>query len=423
MKTERRIEYLALGAIKPATKNPKSHDIGEIVHSYQRNGFGEPPLLDERTGRLVAGHGRLETLAFLKKQNGAPPEGIRVEQGEWLVPVVRGWASKTDADAAAYLIGSNRLSELGGWDDAERDAMLVELSQLGEAALLGTGYDADDVDQILRDALPDDVDSIPPIPEASWVKRGDLFRLGDHRLICGDSTDPGDVDRLMGGERAQLMNTDPPYGVAYDNADRAGKPTAKAKIANDDLNEKQLLEFLSKVFHAAVAQALAPDAAWYVWHAGLRGHVFQGAMKAAGANIHRQIIWVKPQLILGRGHFHWQHEPCFMGWGAKQPEDFGRGSGERDQTTVWNVAGVGQADRKEFNHATPKPVALFEVPLTKHLKVHEVCFEPFAGTGPQLIAAEHLNRRCFAIELEPRYVQTIIARWEKFSGRKAEQVK
>lgn len=425
---ERHIEYLPLAAIKPATKNPKAHDIGEITHSYKRNGFGEPPLLDERTGRLVAGHGRIETLVFLKKQGGDPPEGLRVDRGEWLVPVVRGWASKSDADAAAYLIGSNRLSELGGWDDPERDAMLVELSKLGEDALLGTGYDADDVDRILRDALPANADDVPPIPDTSWVKRGDLFRLGEHRLLCGSSTESEDVVRLMGDERAALMNTDPPYGVSYNPADRKSTPQAKAAvakqaIANDDLAEPELEAFLVHAFVAAVEHALSPAAAWYVWHAGLKAHCFHEAIAAAGAKVRHQIIWVKPALILGRGHYHWQHEPCFMGWGKAQPPDFGRGANERDQTTVWQIPGVPVGERKELGHATPKPVALFEIPLVKHLKVHEICYEPFAGTGPQLIAAEHLNRKCYAMELEPRYVQTILDRWSKFTGRKWEQLK
>lgn len=414
---------MPLAAIKPALANPKGHALDQISYSFKRNGFGEAPLLDERTGRLVAGHGRLETLAFLQKQNQPPPEGVRVDRGEWFVPVQRGWASKNDADAAAYLIGSNRLSELGGWEEPERDAMLVELSKLGEEALLGTGYDADDIDRILREQLPKDAEEIPPIPATSWVKRGDLFRLGEHRLLCGDATSTGDVERLMDGQRAGLMNTDPPYGVAYDNTERGRPVKATPKIANDEKQGDDLQRFLEDAFRPAAAHALARNAAWYLWHANLTEGFFTAAAAAAKVVLHRTIIWVKPQLILGRGQYHWQHEPCFFGWVEKhQPPDYGRGAGERDQTTVWNIAGVSNADRKDFNHSTPKPVGLFEIPLIKHLKVDELAYEPFAGTGPQFIAAEHLNRRCFGMDLEPRYVQTILSRWSKFTGRKWEQI-
>ena len=144
------------------------------------------------------------------------------------------------------------------------------------------------------------------------------------------------------------------------------------------------------------------------------------AAAAAGVALHRQIVWVKPVLLLGRGQYHWKHEPCFFGWvEGKQPSDYGRGGGERDQTTVWEVDGISQAERKTLNHSTPKPVGLFTVPIVKHLRRNEVCFEPFCGSGPQLIAAEQCNVSCRAIEIEPAYVQVAIDRWEQFTGSKA----
>ena len=136
--------------------------------------------------------------------------------------------------------------------------------------------------------------------------------------------------------------------------------------------------------------------------------------------LHRQIIWVKPALLLTRGQYHWKHEPCFMGWvKGHQPPDYGRGNGERDQTTVWEVASVTNSEREEYNHSCPKPVGLFTIPIVKHLKPGEIAYEPFAGSGPQFIAAEQLGRRCYGMECEPRYCDVIVKRWEQFTGLKA----
>jgi DNA modification methylase len=147
------------------------------------------------------------------------------------------------------------------------------------------------------------------------------------------------------------------------------------------------------------------------------------AAAAANVILHRQIIWVKPVLLLGRGQYHWKHEPCFMGWvEGNRPPDYGEGEGERTQTTVWEIGTVTQAERKELNHSTPKPVGLFEIPIVKHLKRGEVCYEPFAGSGPQFIAAEQLNRRCYGIEISPQYCDVIVNRWQDYTGKKAQRV-
>lgn len=260
----------------------------------------------------------------------------------------------------------------------------------------------------------------PPEPKDVYVKPGELWTLGRHRILCGDSTKAEDVARVMGGERAGLMNTDPPYGVNYSSADVHEKGVATKRIANDDLSDAKLQAFLESAFRAATQSALRPDAAWYLWHAHLSQGFFAAAAAAASVILHRQIIWVKPSLILGRGQFHWRHEPCFMGWvKGNHPPDYGRGNGERDQTTVWEVGGISQAERREFNHATPKPVELFVIPIVKHLKPNEIAFEPFSGSAPQIVAAERTERRCFAIELEPAFVQVAIERWEKLTGKKA----
>lgn len=409
--TQRRLELVPLSKIQKARRNPKRHDDEAIGASVGRFGYVEPMVVDERTGRLVAGHGRLGLLAALhKKAPGKPPAGVELRGKEWLVPVVRGWRSRNEAEAHAYLLASNRTTELGGWDDGELAKMLKGLP----TDLMGAaGYDVDDLNELMRrleQSDDDGADEQPAVPRETWVKRGQLFRLGEHRLLCGDSTSDEDVTRLMDGDRAGLMQTDPPYGVDYESA--------FDKIANDDKGGTDLQRFLERAFRPAAALALKPNAAWYLWHANLTEGFFAAAAAAAAKVVlHRSIIWVKPQLILGRGQYHWRHEPCFMGWvDGNSPPDYGRGDGERDQTTVWELPGIANDERAELGHPTPKPVALFDTPIVKHLRVGEVCYEPFAGSGPQFISAEKLQRRCFGIELEPRYVQAIIERWEKFTG-------
>ena len=192
---------------------------------------------------------------------------------------------------------------------------------------------------------------------------------------------------------------------------------AKPRVAKDELRDEVLQEFLEKAFGAAKL-ALADNSAWYLWHAYLTQGFFAAAAAAAAAEVilHRQIIWVKPVLLLGRGQYHWKHEPCFMGWvQGHQPPDYA----DRTQTTIWEIESVSHSDRKEFNHSTPKPVELFRRPILKHLKAVEICYEPFAGSGPQFIAAEDTGRRCYGLEIEPAYCDVIVKRWQNFTGKEA----
>ena len=424
-----RIEYMPVDKLAEAPRNPKLHSVEEIKSSMRRFGFVAVPAINETTGRLVAGHGRKEALVEMQAAGEPPPARIRVKNKAWLVPVLRGVAFATDAEAEAYLLADNRLTEIGGYDEELLAKMIAELNGAADG-LQGVGYDEKEIARLIETTHEPatgncDPDDVPEPPVEPFSKRGDLWLLGDHRILCGDSTSAEDLARLMGGERAGLMNTDPPYGVAYANDDRpnpgVAKPrVAKPRVANDELCDEVLQEFLEAAFKPAVALALKKDAAWYLWHAHLTQGYFAAAAAAANVVLHRQIIWVKPVLLLGRGQYHWKHEPAFMGWvKGHQPPDYGEGNGERTQTTVWEIGSVTQAERKEFNHSSPKPVGLFEIPIIKHLRRGEICYEPFSGSGPQIIAAEMHGRRCFACELEPRYVDVAVARWEKFTGRKA----
>jgi DNA modification methylase len=392
--------------------NARAHDernVQAIARSLER--FGQQkPIVAMRDGRVIAGNGTLRAARSLG----------------WTRLAVAFFDSEDEAQARAYGLADNRSAELAGWDWPKLEDALKLVAVGGFDLEADLAFGKSDLDSILLDwqrGMAKEIveDEVPAVPPEPVTRPGDLYRLGDHRLLCGDSTDSEAVALLMGGDRAGLMNTDPPYGVAYANDDRPGVKTAKPRVANDQLHDKELQAFLEGAFRSAASHALREDAAWYLWHAHLtQGFFAAAAAAAANVVLSRQIIWVKPVLLLTRGQYHWKHEPCFFGWiRGHQPPDYGRGGGERDQTTVWEIGQISRAEREEFNHSTPKPVGLFAIPIMKHLKPGEVCYEPFAGTGPQFIAAEQLGRKCYGMEIEPRHCDVIVARWERLTGRKS----
>ncbi len=397
------IDQLHLDPSNARKHNPKNLDA--IKSSLAK--FGQrKPVVVQREGMIVrAGNGTLQAAKALG--------------WDQIAAVI---VTEDNSSAAQFAIADNRTAELAEWDTETLATLLHGWDEETRHAL---GFEQADIDEMMAGLTPTEIveDDIPEPPVDPITKPGDLWLLGDHRLLCGDSTKAEDVARLMNGERAQLMNTDPPYGVSYANDDRPNPGVAKPRVANDSLTDEQLQSFLEACFRVAVEHALLPDAAWYMWHAHLtQGYFAAAAAAAANVVLHRQIIWVKPVLLLGRGQYHWKHEPCFMGWvKGNQPPDYGEGNGERTQTTVWEVGTVTQAERKEFNHATPKPVRLFEIPLVKHTKKGEIAYEPFSGSGPQIIAAEQLGRKCYGMEISPQYCDVIVKRWETLTGKKAER--
>jgi DNA modification methylase len=403
-------ELWPIERLKENPRNPNTHpqkQIDLLAKIIRETGWRSPIVVSARSGYVVKGHGRL----LAARAAGFPDVPVDVQEYE------------SDAQELADLVADNRIAELAEMDDDLLAGILTDLQTGGMDMDLAGFLDGDLPDLGNEDGLTDP-DDVPEPPAEPVTKPGQLFRLGNHRLLCGDSTNAEHVARLMGGEKAVLMQTDPPYGVDYNNAERpnpgVAKPrVAKPRVANDDLiNGKKLQEFLEATIRAALPH-LKKHFAFYVWHPMLTQGTFFAAAAAADMLIHRQIIWAKPVLLLGRGDYHWKHELCFYGWVRGNRPPF---YGQRNQTTVWEIGTVSQAERKKMDHATPKPVALFIPPIENHTKAGEIMYEPFCGSGSQLIAGEQLGRRCYGMELAPQYCDVIIKRWEDFTGKKAELI-
>ena len=328
--------------------------------------------------------------------------------GSDTVPVIE--LDLTDKKAVAYMIADNRLAEESGWERDLLKDILIDISS-DPSDIVFTGFDASELLKILPPK--EETDDIPIPPKDPVTKLGDIYQLGKHRLACGDSKDFGLVEKLMNGERASLMATDPPYGVAYGVETGSIENFNYNKMTNDDNDGPKLQAFLEEVFRTAYA-FLNEDAAWYLWHAQMTQGFFAAAAAAADILIHRQIIWVKPSLVLGHGHYHWRHELCFYGWRKGHQA---RWFGDRKQTTVWEI---GRENLKV--HPTQKPVDVFKIPMELNTEINEICYDPFAGSGTQFIAAESMQRRCYGIELDPAYCDVIIKRFENFTGKKAERI-
>ena len=389
------VELVPIERLLPYAGNARVHDgdqIARIAASIARFGWTVPALVDER-GVLVAGHGRLLAARHL---------GLKE------VPVIR-LDHLTDAEARAYRIADNKLTEIAGWDE---DALAAELARLGEDGfdLSLTGFGEEEIGRLL-DGLVDDAgeaeeDQVSEPPADPVTRPGDLWLLGPHRLLCGDATVATDVERLLGKTVPHLMVTDPPYGVDYDPGWRneAGvSATARTgKVRND--NRADWRE----------AWSLFPGDVVYVWHAGVHARTVAESLEACGFRIRSQIVWAKPRFVLGRGDYHWQHEPC---WYAVREGATGRWQGARDQSTVWTI-GPGDEDEATV-HGTQKPVECMRRPILNNSTRGDAVYEPFCGSGTTLIAAENTGRVCLGIEIDPRYCDVVVGRWQKLTEGKA----
>ena len=388
------VELRPLDAVRPYANNPRQNDdaVEAVAESIRRFGFRQPIVVDA-DGVIVAGHTRFRAAQRL---------------GLATVPVHVA-TDLTPDEVRAYRLADNKTAELASWDDA---MLSIELDALRGAGIDWTllGFDEEELAKLLAPAGTEgltDPDAVPEKPADPIAKPGDLWLLGKHRLLCGDSTSATDVARLLDGAVPALMVTDPPYGVEYDpewrmDAGLTGNTARMGKVMNDDRADW------------TEAWKLFPGDVAYVYHAGVFASTVQQSLERAGFAIRAQIIWAKDRLALSRGDYHWQHEPC---WYAVREGGKGHRTDDRTQTTLWSIPA---RDDAGHGHGTQKPVECMERPVRNHLA--DLVYEPFAGSGTTVIACERTGRTCMAMELDPGYCDVVVRRWEDFTGRKAERV-
>lgn len=397
------VAYRPLDSLLPYARNARTHSeaqVAEIAGSIREFGFTNPVLIAE-DGTLIAGHGRVLAARLL---------------GMKTVPAIT-LTGLSETQRRALVLADNRIALNAGWDES---LLALELSDLKDAGVdLGImGFEDGELDRLLTGAEEDDNGSAPPVvipePPRNPVSRtGDLWLLGDHRLLCGDATCHDDVRRLMNGERAMLFATDPPYLVDYDGSNHPTRNKDWSQsygVTWDD--SSQGTELYDGFISAAVAEAITEDAAWYCWHASRRQAMLEECWEKAGAFVHQQIIWVKDRGVLTRSHYLWKHEPCFMGW--RRPN---RPPKVADETlpSTWEMPSFAKQERPD--HPTPKPLDAFGIPMRQHVARGGLCYEPFCGSGSQIMAGEANDRRVFAMEISPAYVDVAVERWQAETGR------
>jgi len=422
---------LPVDSLRPYERNARTHSpaqVEQLVAAIREFGFTNPLLVDEQN-RIIAGHGRLEAARVLGM---AEVPCILVE-------------GLTDAQRRALVLADNKLALNAGWDV---DLLRSELAELRDEGFdLGlTGFDAEELADLFTVEGDNgrDPDEAPELQEVAVSQPGDVWVLGPHRVICGDSTDVGVLERLLGTEQVDICWTDPPYNVDYEGS--AGK------IKNDHMADAAFRDFLRSAFAAAFT-VMKPGAAIYVAHADTEGLNFRAAFREAGFKLSGCLIWRKDSLVLGRSDYQWQHEPILYGW---KPGSKHRWYGGRKQTTVqslgdgspfvqgedgrWQVR-IGdqvlvvsgeaevvelvpsimheQKPKRSADHPTMKPTALIERHLKNNARSGDLVLDPFGGSGSTLIAADRLGMSARLVELDPRFVDVIVRRWQHYSGRQA----
>jgi DNA modification methylase len=421
-----RITWFPLSELSHWERNYRVGHIESIVASIVRFGFNSALKVRERV--VMAGNQSLTALQTICA-NGVPaPRGIEVREGQWFVPCID-VSHLSQREAEAFAIADNRTHDLGE-DDPGALAKLLEdvFQELG--SFESTGYDAADLEALLHEATQEDRANLEDLgaedPDEDnfgeiRICKGDLWALGKHRVLCGDATDKVAVQRLLGDQRAALLATDPPYLVDYTGDDRPKAGSGKDWSEHyHEIDIKDGEGFYRSLFES-VLPVCRPNVAVYCWHASSRAAMIEAIWAELGIHYHQQIIWRKPVATLGYSFYPWQHEPCLMGWpkGFKPPRD---SDFSHAVTTVWEVDWEGKGRLVGNEHPTQKPVELFAIPMRRHTQPGEICFEPFLGSGSQLIAAEKEQRICYAIEIEPRFCEVALRRWEQMTGKAAELV-
>jgi len=389
------IEHWPLERLVPYARNPRTHSaaqVAQIADSIVEFGFNNPILVDSRAG-IIAGHGRLLAARRLRLAE---------------VPVIV-LDHLSETQKRAYVIADNRLTQNAGWDEELLQAELAALrDEEFNVGLLG--FDDSELERLLAAAdstegLTDE-DTIPELQDRPTVVSGDLWFLGPHRVLCGDATARGDVDRLMDGDAADLVFTDPPYNVDYE-----GYTAEHLKIRGDSMSGEQFQHFLLETFQS-FRSAVKAGGSLYVCHSSAWQREFQNGIEAAGFEVRCQIIWAKNTFAWGFGRYKFQHEPIFYAHVAGQKDPW---YGDKSQSTLW------EENKPAANriHPTAKPVELVERALVNSSKAGDIVVDLFGGSGSTLIGCERKGRKARLMEIDPRYVACTIRRWEEYSGKKA----
>jgi DNA modification methylase len=432
------VDEVLIDLLRPDPANPRrisEEELDALERSLRQFGFVQPVLARRNDSTVIGGHQRLVAARRL---------------GLTTVPVT--WLDVSMEQARLLGLALNKIS--GSWDEQLLARLLADLQATPDLDLTLSGFGEDEVKDLLRSLEVrekrehvESFDLDEALEEARRdprTKPGDLWVLGDHRLLCGDSTNPDDVARLLDGAQPKLLTTDPPYGVSLDGSWRDGVynalgPAEKTYMRIDGQPDENDATRAPGGAHGRTrghrnttlsgdtrvdwseAFALVPSlTVGYVWHAGVHADEVAAGLKAIGFEIVAQVIWDKGLFAMGRSWYHWSHEPCWVvrKTGAKVPF-----RGSRDQATIWRVPSpkmiMGGSAEPRLDHPTQKPLVLFETPIRNHLKAGDPLYEPFSGSGTALIAAERSGTRCFAMEIDPIYVEVALLRWERFSGETA----
>ena len=395
-------KLVAIKELKAHPKNPNTHSkeqIDRLAKILEFQGWRYPVKVSKLSGFVTSGHGRIEAA----KRNGWKEVPVNYQDYE-----------NSDQEYAD-IVSDNAIAE---WSDLDLKLINQDFTDLGpgfDIDLLGI---KDFVLEPIEKLEPQsDEDSIPDKVEPI-TKLGDIYQLGRHRLMCGDSTSIDAVEKLMKGEKPVLMVTDPPYGVNLDQSwrDKALGDKALGKGNSNLVSNDQRADWYDVwvICNADIA---------YVWHASSFSDVVMDSLKRAGFDVRQQIIWNKSVMIMGRGAYHWKHEPC---WYAVRKGCDANWLGDRKQVTVWDAAPpthiMGGSKEDKTPHPTQKPILVYEIPIENHTTPGDLLYEPFSGSGSAFIAAEKHSRRVYGMELDPKYCDVIVARWEKYTGKKAERL-
>ena len=394
MTIRNQIQYVKLNELIPYARNPRNNEdaVEHVASSIREFGFQSPIIVD-KDNTIIAGHTRYNAAKRLKLDE---------------VPIIKA-SDLTEAQVKAFRLADNRVSEYATWND---ELLAIEFEELQDLDFdLGlTGFEELEIESLLNEDESDNEvfeDGYEvELPKEPKAKQGDIYRLGRHFLMCGDSTSVEDVEKLTNGAKIDLLITDPPYNVAYE-----GGTKDKLTIKNDCMDNDSFRAFLTNAFFAA-DNVMKSGAAFYIWHADSEGYNFRGACNDINWKVRQCLIWNKSSMVMGRQDYQWKHEPCLYGWKDGAGHLW---ASDRKQTTVLNF----DKPVRNGEHPTMKPIALFDYQIKNNTKKEDVVLDLFAGSGTTLIACEQNGRISYNMELDPRYCDVIIERWETFTGKKA----